>query len=57
MMEYGGCSQWGPIAPDRWLAHWASTISEAGNVDMPQALILPARTRSLMASTVSAMSV
>ena len=56
-LEYGGCSVWGPMAPVRAAAHWAATRSPAGNVDVPHARILPARTRSVSASTVSSIAV
>ena len=56
-IEYGGCSVCGPATSWRAAAQWASTRSAAGKVDVPQARILPARTRSVSASTVSSMAV
>ena len=55
-IEYGGCSVCGPIPPVRSAAQCASTRSSAGKVDVPQARILPARTRSVSAPTVSSIA-
>ena len=56
-IEYRGCSETKRSRPRRSAAHWASTMSSAGNVDDPIALTLPACTRSLRAERDSPTSV
>ncbi len=42
--------------PRRSATHWASTIREGGNVELPTERTFPARTRSVSAPSVSSMS-
>ena len=56
-IEYGGCSHTKRSRPRRSATHCASTISDAGNVELPRYSTLPARTRSVSAPSVSSMSV
>jgi hypothetical protein len=55
--EYGGCSVRNRCSPRRSATWWASTISAGGNAELPNARILPARTRSVSTERVSSMSV
>ena len=52
-MEYGGCSVRNRWEPRRSAAHWASTISSAGNVERAERPDLAAWTRSDRAPRVS----
>ena len=56
-IEYGGCSVTKRPSPRRSATHCASTISCAGNVDEPNARILPWRCKSVSADRVSSTSV